>query len=106
MFGSNWEGANLQWGETTSYPNILFILFSLLFIERLLSDFFRQLFYFFGLISDLKSSKMSTASKNKAIASDGEDEGEDKNSEGESDDEELEGKGKSSPDDGRRWHLK
>lgn len=39
MFGSNWEGANLQWGETTSYPNILFILFSLIFIERLLSDF-------------------------------------------------------------------
>ena len=96
----------MQWSETTSYLNILFILFSLLFIERLLSDFFRQLFYFFGLISDLKSSKMSTASKNKAIASDEEDEGEDKNSEGESDDEELEGKGKSSPDDGRRWHLK
>ena len=106
MFGSNWEGANLQWGETISYPNILFILFSLLFIERLLSDFFRQLFYFFGLISDLKSSKMSTASKNKAIASDEEDEGEDENSEGESDDEEWEGKGKSSPDDGRRWHLR
>ena len=96
----------MQWGETTSYPNILFILFSLLFIERLLSDFFRQLFYFFGLISDLKSSKIATASKNKAIASDEEDEGEDENSEGESDDEELEGKGKSSPDDGRRWHLK
>ena len=97
----------MQWGETTSYPNILFILFSLLFIERLLSDFFRQLFYFFGLISDLKSSKMSTVSKNKAITSDEEDEGGDENSEeGGSDDEELEGKGKSSPDDGRRWHLK
>ena len=97
----------MQWGETTSYPDILFILFSLLFIERLLSDFFRQLFYFFGLISDLKSSKMSTASKNKAIASDEEDEGEDENSEeGGSYDEELEGKGKSSPEDGRRWHLK
>ena len=97
----------MQWSETTSYPNILFILFSLLFIERLISDFFRPLFYFFGLISDLKSSKMSTASKNKAIASDEEDEGEDENSEeGGSDDEELEGKGKSSPEDGRRWHLK
>lgn len=97
----------MQWGETTSYPNILFILFSLLFIERLLSDFFRQLFYFFGLISDLKSSKMSTASKNKAITSDEEDEGGDENSEeGGSDDEELEGKGKSSPENGRRWHLK
>ena len=96
----------MQWGETTSYPNILFILFSLLFIKRLLSDFFKQLFYFFGLISDLKSSKMSTASKNKAIASDEEDEGEDENSEGESDDEKWEGKGKSSPDDGRRWHLR
>ena len=97
----------MQWGETTSYPNILFILFSLLFIERLLSDFFRQLFYFFGLISDLKSSKMSTASKNKAITSDEEDEGGEENSEeGGSDDEELEGKGKSSPENGRRWHLK
>lgn len=50
---------------------------------------------------------MSTASKNKAITSDEEDEGEDENSEeGESDDEELEGKGKISPEDGRRWHLK
>ncbi|XP_066026505.1 CCAAT/enhancer-binding protein zeta isoform X2 [Pocillopora verrucosa] len=46
----------------------------------------------YDFASDLKSSKMSTASKNKAIASDEEDEGEDKNSEGESDDEELEGK--------------
>ena len=46
---------------------------------------------------------MCTASKNKAIASDEEDEN---SEEGESDDEELEGKGKSSPEDGRRWHLK
>lgn len=47
----------------------------------------------YDFASDLKSSKMSTASKNKAITSDEEDEGEDENSEeGESDDEELEGK--------------
>nr|XP_058965754.1 CCAAT/enhancer-binding protein zeta-like [Pocillopora verrucosa] len=47
----------------------------------------------YDFASDLKSSKMSTASKNKAITSDEEDEGGDENSEeGGSDDEELEGK--------------